>query len=279
MVGGSEHHSLYANRRQYPSKEQPVLRFRVVHLPTRKQQLSLPCGAATELWWPQHAEPHLPYIGTRKRCGASALKAQCTSGAFCFLAIHMDEPARQRARELANSPEFAKAQRQRKKVKALFAELKNQIGLRRLRLRRLRFVGEQFFLAAAAQNLKRLVRFLSQPTTPTVRWLSALRSGNLRITFIGFSIRLPAARMGGSDGQFGDLRSGYFGYTSFSQGPFKEKSAFWLQVVPSLVLGPIQGMVSVSLATAIQHVKAACMMVRLYRRRDSEQQCESKLVP
>jgi hypothetical protein len=52
----------------------------------------------------------------------------------------MDEPARQRARELANKPEFAKAQRERKKVEALFAELKNQIGLRRLRLRRLRFV-------------------------------------------------------------------------------------------------------------------------------------------
>jgi hypothetical protein len=36
------------------------------------------------------------YIGTRKRCGACALKTQCTSGAFRFLAIHMDEPARQR---------------------------------------------------------------------------------------------------------------------------------------------------------------------------------------
>jgi len=47
-------------------------------------------------------------------------------------------------------------------VEALFAELKNQIGLRRLRLRRLKFVREQFFLAAAAQNIKRLVRFLSK---------------------------------------------------------------------------------------------------------------------
>jgi hypothetical protein len=37
---------------------------------------------------------------------------------------------------LATTPEFAKAQRQRKKVEALFAELKNQIGLRRLRLHR-----------------------------------------------------------------------------------------------------------------------------------------------
>jgi hypothetical protein len=73
----------------------------------------------------------------------------------------MDEPAGQRARELANTPEFTKARRQRKKVEALFAELKNQIGLRPVRLRRLKFVREQFF-PAAAQNIKRLVRFLSQ---------------------------------------------------------------------------------------------------------------------
>jgi Transposase DDE domain len=75
------------------------------------------------------------------------------------LAIHIHEPARQRARDLANTPGF---------VEALFAELKNQIGLRRLRLRRLKFVREQFFLAAVAQNIKRLVRFLSQGTEPTL---------------------------------------------------------------------------------------------------------------
>ena len=108
------------------------------------------------------------YIGSGKRCGACSQKTQCTSGRYKYLAIPMHEPARQRARELANTPAFASAQRERKKVEALFAEMKNLIGLRRLRLRRLKFVREQFFLAAAAQNLKRLVRFLSQPTTPTV---------------------------------------------------------------------------------------------------------------
>ena len=108
------------------------------------------------------------YIGSGQRCGACSQKAQCTSGRYKYLAIHMDEAARQRARELVNTPEFARAQRERKKVEALFAELKNQIGLRRLRLRRLKFVREQFFLAAVAQNIKRLVRFLSQPTTPAM---------------------------------------------------------------------------------------------------------------
>ena len=60
------------------------------------------------------------------------------------------------------------AQRQRRKVEALFAELKNQIGLRRLRLRSMKFVREQFFLAAVAQNIKRLVRYLSRPITPVL---------------------------------------------------------------------------------------------------------------
>jgi transposase len=106
------------------------------------------------------------YIGSGKRCGACSQKAQCTSGRYKYLAIHVHEPARQRARELAATPAFAQAQRHRKKVEALFAELKHQIGLRRLRLRRMKFVREQFFLAAAAQNMKRLVRFLSQPIRP-----------------------------------------------------------------------------------------------------------------
>ena len=114
-----------------------------------------------------HRNRAFNYIGTPKKCGPCALRTQCTSAAFRGLIIHQNEPARQRARELVNTPEFTKAQRQRKKVEALFAELKNQIGLRRLRLRRLKFVREQFFLAAVAQNIKRLVRFLSRPLTPT----------------------------------------------------------------------------------------------------------------
>ncbi|MGA7521305.1 MAG: IS1182 family transposase [Acidobacteriaceae bacterium] len=108
------------------------------------------------------------YIGTRKKCGPCPLKPQCTRGAFRFLAIHMNEAARQRARDLWTTPEFEHAQRQRKKVEALFAELKGPIGLRRLRLRRLKFVQEQFFLAATAQNIRRLVRFLSGPITSPI---------------------------------------------------------------------------------------------------------------
>jgi hypothetical protein len=69
-------------------------------------------------------------------------KGQCTSGQYKYLAIHVREAARQCARDLIQTPAFVDAQRKRKKVEALLAELKNQIGLRRLRLRRMKFVRE-----------------------------------------------------------------------------------------------------------------------------------------
>jgi transposase len=106
------------------------------------------------------------YYSTPKRCRECSQKDRCTRGKFRMIKIHTCEPARQRARARAETPEFAISQRARRKVEALFAELKNYIGLRRLRLRRMRFVREQFYLAATAQNLKRLVRFLSRKSTP-----------------------------------------------------------------------------------------------------------------
>jgi transposase len=106
------------------------------------------------------------YASTPKRCRDCTQKAQCTNGRSRFLNIHIHEPARQRAQELSKTSEFKRAQRARRKVEALFAELKNRIGLRRLRLRRLKFVREQFYLAATVQNLKRLVRFLTRPMDP-----------------------------------------------------------------------------------------------------------------
>lgn len=57
---------------------------------------------------------------------------------------------------LAGTSEFTRAAHARKKVEARFAELKRFVGLRRLRLRRLPQVTEQFLLAATTQNLKRL---------------------------------------------------------------------------------------------------------------------------
>jgi hypothetical protein len=108
------------------------------------------------------------YYSTVKRCRDCSQKSRCTRGKYRTLAIHTCEPARQRAHARAQTPACAISQRARRRVEALFAELKNYIGLRRLRLRRMRFVREQFYLAATAQNLKRLVRFLSRKPAPQI---------------------------------------------------------------------------------------------------------------
>jgi hypothetical protein len=55
---------------------------------------------------------------------------------------------------LAGTPEYKRSQRARNKIEALFAELKQQIKLRRMRLRRLWNVAEQFHLAAASPRSK-----------------------------------------------------------------------------------------------------------------------------
>jgi Transposase DDE domain len=102
------------------------------------------------------------YRATEAQCQGCQQKRLCTPGLYRKLFVHWQEPARQATRALAGTPAYKHSQRGRYKVEALFAELKQQIRLRRVRLRRLWNVAEQFHLAATAQNLKRLVRHLDQ---------------------------------------------------------------------------------------------------------------------
>jgi len=101
------------------------------------------------------------YRATPAKCRNCPQKAQCTSASFRQVIVHIDEATRARARERISGPAYRVAQRKRRKIEALFAELKNRIGMRRARLRRMKYVREQFLLAATVQNLKRLVKFLT----------------------------------------------------------------------------------------------------------------------
>lgn len=102
------------------------------------------------------------YCSTAAQCQRCPQKTQCTPTAYRKLFIHWDEPAREVARSLVGTPAYERSRRARYKIEALFAELKQPMRMQRVRLRRLWNVSEQFLLAATAQNLKRLVRFLSQ---------------------------------------------------------------------------------------------------------------------
>jgi transposase len=102
------------------------------------------------------------YRTTESQCRECPVKRECTPGANRKIVVSWHEPARQAARELAQTAAYQQSRRERNKVEALFSELKQRVGLRQVRLRRLWNVAEQFYLAATAQNLKRLVRWLAQ---------------------------------------------------------------------------------------------------------------------
>lgn len=91
-------------------------------------------------------------------CRDCPIRASCTDSTHRSLVRHLDEEARQAARDLADTDAFHEARRKRKKVEMLFAHLKRWQKLTRLRLRGLSGANEEFLLAATAQNLKRLVK-------------------------------------------------------------------------------------------------------------------------
>ncbi len=72
-------------------------------------------------------------------------------------------PARDVARALVGTPEFEQSRRERKKVEMVFAHLKKIFGLGRLRLRGPRGAQDEFLLAATAQNLNKLARYITRP--------------------------------------------------------------------------------------------------------------------
>jgi len=98
------------------------------------------------------------YSARAADCGTCALKLQCTTGKARGLNVSIHEPARKAAQALAGTTAYVQSQRWRQKIEILFAHLKQQFGIRRLRLRGLQGAAEEFHLAAAVQNLRRLAR-------------------------------------------------------------------------------------------------------------------------
>jgi len=121
-----------------------------------------PEGKALRYRGLQRTSQGYAYCATQAQCQGCPQKKLCTPAPYRKLFVHWHEPARQAVRALAGTPAYERSRRAHYKIEALFAELKQRMRIGRVRLRRLWNVGEQFLLAATAQNLKRLVRFLAQ---------------------------------------------------------------------------------------------------------------------
>ena len=98
------------------------------------------------------------YAARPADCGACVLKPQCTAGKVRGVSVSIHEAARQAAKALVDTDAYGDSKRRRLKVEMLFAHLKQQLGVRRLRLRGLQGAAEEFHLAAAVQNLRRLAQ-------------------------------------------------------------------------------------------------------------------------
>lgn len=98
------------------------------------------------------------YSGSPIICGACTRKLDCTDAPARRVLRLADEDVRDRVRALEDTPAFARSRRLRKRIERLFGQLKHNMGLRRLKLRGLRGVAEEFTMAAAAQNLILLTR-------------------------------------------------------------------------------------------------------------------------
>jgi len=75
------------------------------------------------------------------------------------------EKARDVARKIATTDAYQQSRKDRKKVEMLYAHLKRILKLDKLRLRGFSDAPDEFLLAATAQNLRRMAKWL-MPRAP-----------------------------------------------------------------------------------------------------------------
>jgi len=106
------------------------------------------------------------YRSSQADCAKCPLKNRCCPNTpIRKIARSVHESARDVAREVAKTAVYKQSRKDRKKVEMLFAHLKRIMKLDRLRLRGLSGAKDEFLMAATAQNLRRMAKWLTPITT------------------------------------------------------------------------------------------------------------------
>jgi len=104
------------------------------------------------------------YQALKHTCQACLSKPNCCPNADARKITREEhEDARDIARAIAKTHQYKVSARLRKKVEMLFAQLKRNLGLGRLRLRGPCGANDEFLLAATAQNLRKLAKIFPAP--------------------------------------------------------------------------------------------------------------------
>ena len=111
----------------------------------------------------------LRYRALKADCDTCDLKARCCpKEPQRKVTRSIYEPARDVARVIAQTTQYAISCKLRKKVEMLFAHLKRILGLGRLRLRGPCGAKDEFHLAATAQNLRKMAKLIPMPANPEI---------------------------------------------------------------------------------------------------------------
>ena len=111
-----------------------------------------------------NADGFIRYRARQQDCSACELKQRCTPNMVArkiMRSVH--QGARDMARDIATTDAYLISRRQREKVEMLFAHLKRIRKLDRLRPRGPNAAKDEFHLAAAAQNFRKLAKLQPVP--------------------------------------------------------------------------------------------------------------------
>jgi transposase len=112
----------------------------------------------------RHGGKTLLYRSSKYDCDRCPLKPRCCpTTPSRKVPRDINEDARDYTRALIQTEAYALSGGERKKIEALFGEVKHILGLTRLRLRGPTGARDEFLLAATVQNLKRLVKRVAIP--------------------------------------------------------------------------------------------------------------------
>lgn len=106
------------------------------------------------------------YVSRVKDCRPCPIRSTCTPDLRRRLNRSRHEEGRQGVLAREPTPAFQASLCLRRRIERLFACIKHNDGLHRLRLRGLRGASEQFMLAATARNLKRMAQALLATPSP-----------------------------------------------------------------------------------------------------------------
>jgi transposase len=117
-----------------------------------------PAGKTVPYKGMAHAAGVMIYRTRPRVCTGCALKPRCTKAPTRTVTRLLHEDARDKVRAMADTEPFIRSRRLRKRIERVFAHLKRNFRLDRLKLRGLKGAREEVLMAASAYNLQLLAR-------------------------------------------------------------------------------------------------------------------------